>query len=628
MSPAPLLFNQARLQRLVFALFLLILTLLISLYAYLDFQHLRETENEKLANQATVVSINVEQHLISIDRMIEEILALQQFVDDEQQRDHIQSLVNAMPIIRSISILDSNGVQVMGTRDHNNGVSFSHRPYFLNVLADPQPLKLHISPPYLSVRDDLTLSLSKAIHDHDRQLQGVVSVTLEPSYLRRLMESTLYATDMWAALRHIDGNKVIRVMGGIPGEQQDTRSGELGLSLVPQPPRDGTPLVIKNQDNTRQLVATSTIAGYSAVEALPLQVIVGRDYDTAMGDWRRSTLLQGVLLALFIITTSAGLIFLQRRHARYVTHRAEYVRRIRRDQQRIQAQERDFRIIVERTTTCIVRLDAKGNFSYVNPAFCSLFGVSADDVGGMNFSSLMQDTEVESTQQILHEALQEVSEQQFRAACTTPQGTLHMEWALCSVAGPSQATEGVIGIGHDISAHITMHEKLRILAERDGLTGLYNRRHFMESGTTQVAHALRYQHPLSLLTLDLDHFKNINDTHGHHAGDLALQTCARLMQETCRESDIPARIGGEEFAILLPATPLEGALLAAERLRELIEQETVVLDDGQGIRMTASLGVATLSEHCGIESLMQRADKALYTAKQKGRNQVRAAIDP
>lgn len=626
MPSTPLLANQVRLQRVIFALFLLILCGLVGLYVYLDFHRIRTTENEKLATQATVVSLNVEQHITSIDRMIEEILALQQFVDIVQQRDHIQSLVNAIPIIRSIIVLDRAGWQVMGTRDQNNGSNFSHRPYFQSVLADPQPLKLHISPPYLTLRGDLSIALSKAIFDSDGRLQGVVMVALEPSYLRRLMESTLYAADMWAALRHINGDKVIRVMGGIPGEQQDSSAGELGLKQWP--PVDGrdAPLIVESQEAGAglQLVATSTIAGYSAVEALPLQVIMGRDYDSAMTNWRRAALLQGMLLALLMVTTTAGLIFLQRRQARDTSRRTAYLRRIRRDQQRIQATERDFRIIVERTTTCIVRLDTQGRFSYVNPAFCNLFGLSEQEAIGLDFSSLVPENHIASIRLLVDETLQQLSEQQFRAACTTPHGTLHMEWALCSVVDPTQTMQGVIGIGHDISSHINLHEELRVLAERDGLTGLYNRRHFLENGSAQTAHAHRYQQALAIMALDLDHFKKVNDTYGHHAGDLALQTCARLMQQACRESDIPARIGGEEFAILLPGTPIEGAILVANRLRASIEQQAVVLDDGSSLRLTASFGVATLEENDTIDSLLQRADKALYAAKKNGRNRVEA----
>lgn len=618
--------NTFHLQRLIFTLFILMLSCVVGLYIYLNHQQIRHSENQKLVAQANVVAVNIEQHITSLDRVIEEILALRQFVNAEQLRDHIQSLVNAMPIIRSISIMDHQGRQIMGTRDQYNGTDFSKRPSFQNVLTDPQPLKLHVSAPYVSVRGDWIISLSKAEHDSNGRLQGAVVVTLDPIYLRNLMESTLYAPDMWAALRHVDYDTVIRVHGGIAGEHHDVQPGEIGLSEMPQTLQDGAPMVMDSHDgSSRQLVATSTIVSNSVVAALPLQAIMGRDYSVAMADWRRFAYLQVALLGLFIVTTTAALIFLQRRQQKYTERRAEYLQRIREDQQRIRARERDFRIIVERTPSCIIRLDENGNFSYVNPAFCALFGLTDQEAKGLSFYRLMTREDAESTRHLLRNALQQASEHQFRAECMTPHGRQHMEWALCALVGPENSLEGVIGIGHDVSAHISLHEELRTLAERDGLTGLYNRRHFVDAGNAQVAHAHRYEQDLSIILLDLDHFKKVNDTYGHHTGDLTLQACARLMQDVSRESDIPVRVGGEELAILLPSTALEGAALVAERLRSLIEQYPIELEDGDRLHVTASLSAAQLVEGDTLTSLMQRADTALYRAKQNGRNRVETA---
>ncbi len=161
-------------------------------------------------------------------------------------------------------------------------------------------------------------------------------------------------------------------------------------------------------------------------------------------------------------------------------------------------------------------------------------------------------------------------------------------------------------------------------AHTDALTGIANRRHFFEVADAELARSRRYEAPLSMLMLDIDHFKEVNDAHGHRAGDRVLQQLARTCLEVLREVDVVGRVGGEEFAILLPETELEGAVEVAERLREAVGRAEVPRDEGLPIRITASIGVATLSGTANLDTLMRQADAALYDAKHRGRNRVRA----
>jgi diguanylate cyclase (GGDEF)-like protein len=163
---------------------------------------------------------------------------------------------------------------------------------------------------------------------------------------------------------------------------------------------------------------------------------------------------------------------------------------------------------------------------------------------------------------------------------------------------------------------------LQTLATIDFLTGIYNRRHFDELATAEFARAQRYMRPLSVLILDIDHFKTINDRLGHAAGDAVLQRVAVLCSSEKRESDILARIGGEEFAILLPETTQSAAVQLAERLRsQICDSTTTIL--GEKVKVTVSIGVAGSSVGmAGIQALIRRADQALYVAKTSGRNKV------
>jgi diguanylate cyclase (GGDEF)-like protein len=163
---------------------------------------------------------------------------------------------------------------------------------------------------------------------------------------------------------------------------------------------------------------------------------------------------------------------------------------------------------------------------------------------------------------------------------------------------------------------------LERLARTDPLTGLANRREFMEKLEQEVERSDRYLRPLSLVSLDLDHFKSVNDTHGHAAGDEVLREAARALSSVCRDVDLAARMGGEELALLLPETDTAGARIVAERVRERIAGAAHRSPSGQAFRVTASLGVATARTGASGEALLQAADEALYRAKAAGRNQV------
>ena len=171
--------------------------------------------------------------------------------------------------------------------------------------------------------------------------------------------------------------------------------------------------------------------------------------------------------------------------------------------------------------------------------------------------------------------------------------------------------------------------KNRALAEqsaRDALTGLYNRRYVIDKIDAEMNRALRHGNPMALLMLDVDHFKNINDSFGHPVGDKVLQILGNVLKESCRIYDTPGRYGGEEFCLMLPDTRLENTLIVAERIRQRVE-ETPFVSGSITIHLTASIGVAAL-ENVPEESLfsanalIERADRALYAAKDRGRNRV------
>ena len=169
--------------------------------------------------------------------------------------------------------------------------------------------------------------------------------------------------------------------------------------------------------------------------------------------------------------------------------------------------------------------------------------------------------------------------------------------------------------------------ELQRLARTDPLTGVFNRRQFFEMGLQEFLRARRYGNTLSLLMLDIDYFKVVNDTWGHPTGDRVLQALAEIMRSLVREQDSIGRLGGEEFALILPETDLAGALTSAERLRATVEQadSACASDDGKVFRVTISIGVAaSTADDASFEAVLARADKRLYAAKESGRNRVTA----
>jgi len=162
-------------------------------------------------------------------------------------------------------------------------------------------------------------------------------------------------------------------------------------------------------------------------------------------------------------------------------------------------------------------------------------------------------------------------------------------------------------------------ELAELSARTDFLTGLNNRRHFCEMAAMQAEFCRRQRYPISLILLDVDDFKKINDSKGHHSGDLALQHLSTILRQSIRSSDICGRIGGEEFAVLLLKADLGDAETMAERIRSTIDNNPVETKGG-GFKITVSVGVAT--GDFGVEVLLRMADKALYRAKEAGRNQV------
>ncbi len=174
----------------------------------------------------------------------------------------------------------------------------------------------------------------------------------------------------------------------------------------------------------------------------------------------------------------------------------------------------------------------------------------------------------------------------------------------------------------EINKRKDAENKLIKLSTIDDLTGIFNRRHFLELFERERKISVRYKHPLSLLIIDADHFKRVNDTYGHDTGDIVLKTLTKQIEKSIRDTDILARFGGEEFIVLLPETDLKMAVSSAERICRIVEESPISFSGGT-LNITVSIGASVINDkYNSTEEIIKGADLALYKAKESGRNRV------
>lgn len=207
----------------------------------------------------------------------------------------------------------------------------------------------------------------------------------------------------------------------------------------------------------------------------------------------------------------------------------------------------------------------------------------------------------------------------------TPEG--YHVGALCAIdRQPRSFSEAEVAMLTNLARIIEKELELRRIAERDGLTGSLTRRAFSERAMGEIDRFHRHGRPCSVVIMDIDHFKSVNDTYGHEAGDRVLRDVAQLVSTMNRKGDVLGRLGGEEFVILLPETSASEACIAMERVRSSIEAHDVGLTDGQTIGVTASFGIAEMNATItSVDRWLSIADASLYAAKRAGRNRCETA---
>jgi diguanylate cyclase (GGDEF)-like protein/PAS domain S-box-containing protein len=294
-------------------------------------------------------------------------------------------------------------------------------------------------------------------------------------------------------------------------------------------------------------------------------------------------------------------------------------------EQLVQSLIRDTSDIIVITDTT-AQGDGGPRIVYVNPAFEKLMGYRAEEVIGQSPRLFNGPDTDRHTRYRIRKALREGKGIRTEILKYTTGGD--PRWLDMNIV-PLRDNQGAVthyaSIERDLTRYKKIERQLANMALFDSLTGTLTRPAFYQHAEKEFSRSKRYYRPLSVIMLDIDHFKRVNDQYGHQGGDQVLQIFAEACMEVIRSTDLMGRVGGEEFALLLPDTPLKAAFNLAERLRERINKYPYLAGD-MLIDITASLGVAELQgDDADFKMLLQRADEALYRAKHEGRNRVSLA---
>jgi diguanylate cyclase (GGDEF)-like protein/PAS domain S-box-containing protein len=498
-----------------------------------------------------------------------------------------------------LHLINKNGEHIYSSLDTLPDVNLADRPYFQRH-RDDTATGLMISAPIISrVTGNWTLILSRRINFEDGSFAGTVQASLDMKYFQQFYRSlnlnkhgmvALYDKHLSLAARFPPSETE---MGKISNLEANfyIEKGMKHATYQANSPLDG----VNRKYSFRQ------------VGNLPLFVFAGVAEDGYLTEWRQHAWEYGIGLVIF----SMVLIGLGQRQ--------------RRAEKALLKSEDLFRSALEHAPIGMALASPDGKFVRVNRAFCDIVGYEPEALLNLSFEAITHPDDVARDIACLKRMeAGEIRSYEIEKRFLHKDGRIVWVQNTVSISRDDKGKQQqIIQQVQDITERKELAQRLEHEARTDCLTGLSNRRHFLELATQELARVRRYRSPLTLAMLDVDHFKTINDTYGHEIGDKVLIELADICRRALREPDVVGRIGGEEFAILFPQTACDQAYEIAERLRMAIAAAEIPIEHGLPVHFTVSLGITSFAESdTNIDMLLSRADKALYEAKHNGRNRV------
>lgn len=473
------------------------------------------------------------------------------------------------------------------------------------------------------------------VRDAQGELQGGVVALLDLGYLAKVFESINVGSNGVISLRRVDDARLIL--------RRPSRQELINQSVTNNPLHER--LAAGEQQGAIRFRATidgvDRVYAFQRIEDYPLYVTTGLATSDYLAEWRQMLGMAAASALLLFLSLSLVLIRLMRAENEEDAIAAK-----------LGESEGRYRMLAENSHDVIWTVDiATRCYTYVSPSVTQMCGYLPEEVVGQvldfhltpeSAARVARDVDLrlrriasgDKTANVMVDELEQVckngeviSTEIVSSYLLNADGVAHTILGITRNASERKAAEAaLLETNRQLHARIEEIGRLQValqeLAVRDSLTGLYNRRYMDETLEREVSRARREGNPLSLVMLDIDYFKKVNDTYGHQVGDEALRMLATTLLADIRAEDVACRYGGEEFLVLLPNMPLETAMLRAQRWREAVEGLSVVMGNFN-ITFTVSLGVAAYPEHAKTpDDLTRCADQALYRAKNSGRNQV------
>jgi len=586
-------------------------------------EDLTKREQERLLFLTGIVQNITEMNIIALDSVLTDLNSDQGRSNTSRDlNQRLVTLADALSGVRTLSVLDAWGVIQACSKPELVGRDLSQRDFFQRAVKLAKPDKLYVSEPFLTPLGVYSINLARMVSGPNGQFSGFVVATLDPQFFIPLLNSVLYAPDMRGFMTHGGGLLFVMVperadMTGLdlarPGSffSKHRESGQEASVFVGTTPVTGE----------ERMLAIRTIRPAALNMTSPLMVAIDREPSRIYGQWRKDALWQGGLYVAAVLISVIGFGIYQRQRRRHERAMADAHRHL-------EDSERFIRMITDNIPGMVAYWDRDLLCKYANNATLEWFGRSREEALGVTVRDILGEELYRRNEPFILAALQGES-QVFERTMTRYDGRTIFAQIRYIPDPEGGEVKGFFVLVTDITKlKVTQTElerrvrELDVLAATDSLTGIGNRRHFLERAEEELARSSRYDLPLVFLMIDVDNFKAINDKYGHYAGDEVLKSMASTLQRSMRATDIVGRLGGEEFGVLLIQAELAGALVIAERLLTALHTVCISTQSGS-ICYTVSIGVAAYEgKDDSMDSLMKRADIALYHAKQTGRNKV------
>jgi diguanylate cyclase (GGDEF)-like protein/PAS domain S-box-containing protein len=516
--------------------------------------------------------------------------------------------------VRGLFVYDETG-RWLATSEKVNLAAFnnSDRDYFKHHRDSPDRRPLIGNPVKSRSGGQWIITVSRRFNHPDGSFAGVVLATIDSAYFSQFYREFDIGPNGSIALLSAGGIMLARSVDNDVFVGRDLSGAPL-FKEVHSRPSAGIYYFKSPLDGIWRL------SFYKRNERYPILVLATEAQDDVLAEWRGEAAARtAFVLGLTALIAAIGFYLVRQLAERQRMAAA------------LAAKEADFRLLAEESSDMVMRIGPDERLLYISPSCTRVLGWTADQLTGTPALAGINADDLPRVQRIVA-ALKQGEIEETKIIYRTRRrrkDEIWLETALRTTRDPDTGTvNGVVAISRDMTEHKDLEQKLAALASLDGLTGLANRRHFDEKLRDEWARASRDGTVLSLLLMDVDHFKGYNDQHGHQAGDECLISVARFIAgQAQRPADLAARYGGEEFVLLLPGTDAAGCEQVGERIRRALHD--LRFPNAMNLPskcVTMSLGGATgwpsAEEPADHTSLIAAADRALYAAKTLGRNRL------